>query len=122
MINKEELIKYLEEQMKIYWEEPFGGIQLAFDELLESIDANQADVKILSDDAAQKTHEHLVIGEIILAGVDEAHFVAQIKHIAVVIVDENDVMLAVLCGEVGHVDDTLGLTRTFFTGNHLNHW
>ena len=29
MINKEELIKYLEEQMKIYWEEPFGGIYTA---------------------------------------------------------------------------------------------
>lgn len=29
MINKEELIKYLEEQMRIYWEEPFGGIYTA---------------------------------------------------------------------------------------------
>ena len=29
MINKEELIKYLEEQMRIYWEEPFDGIYTA---------------------------------------------------------------------------------------------
>jgi len=29
MINKDELIKYLEEQMRIYWEEPFGGIYTA---------------------------------------------------------------------------------------------
>lgn len=29
MINKEELIKYLEEQIRIYWEEAFGGIYTA---------------------------------------------------------------------------------------------
>ena len=47
---------------------------------------------------------------------------AEIKHITVVIVDENDVVLAFLSGLVSHVDDALGFTRALFAGNHLNQW
>ena len=47
---------------------------------------------------------------------------AKVKHIAIVIVDEDDVVFAFLASLVGHVDDALGFTRAFFAGNHLNQW
>ena len=101
-------------------EQPFGGGQIRLEELLESVDKNQTKVKILGHDAAQETHEHLVAGQLVFAGVDEPNLVPEVVHITRVIVDKNDIVLGISAGNVGHVNNALGFTRAFFSGNHLN--
>lgn len=102
--------------------DPFAGGKLVVDELFERVDEDQAHVEVLRHDAAEKAHEHMVAEQVVLAGVDKAHLMTKVEHIAIVIVDENDVVLAFLASLVGHVDDALGFTRALFAGNHLNQW
>ena len=103
-------------------EHPLAVIQVGLDKLLERVDKNLANVEVLAGGTAGETHEHLVAFDVVFIGIDKAHVAGQIEHIAIIVIDENDVVLGILGSSVGHFNDPLGLSGTLFTGNYLNQW
>ena len=101
-------------------EQPFRGGQIRLEELLERVDENQTQIEVLGHDAAQETHEHLVAGQFVFAGIDETNLMPEVVHITRVVVDEDDIVLGISAGHISHVNNALGFTRAFLSGNHLN--
>ena len=57
----------------------------------------------------------------ILAGVHEADLVAQVVHIALVVVHKDNIAMLLLERVVRKVDQTLGLAAALVAKNYLNH-
>ena len=111
------LLRVLFEAVK----EPLRVGEVNLDQLEERVDEDGLDVVVAGEHAAEEAEEHFRAGNAVLFDVDETNRTVHFVHIAVVLVEENDVAGAGLDRVVGHVNQPLGLAGALLACDNLNH-
>ena len=98
-----------------------GAFQLRVAELQESVHKYGSDVKIGAQDAAQEADKHIRAVNMIVIGVYKANVVVHVKHITIVVIQEDHVVCRVLGCAVGQVNEPLRFAGAFPACDYLYH-
>ena len=96
-------------------------IALAANDLGQAINKDMGNVVVAGVQAADKALQGSVVGDVILAGLDQTNLIADIESQLITALNADDIAVLGLDGVVDHVDHLLGLTGALLAHDNSNH-
>ena len=89
--------------------------------MVQPINVNGFNITVLRKDTTHKASEYLWIFHNELRCFYETHTIMQIVHVAVVVINKDNIALCLFAGCICHVDHSFCFAFTFFACKNFNH-